>query len=112
MATFVERKRGSFAKNSVLRILDCDWTPLYMACGKFKGVWERVNKAGYLWVDGYKVLGGPSTGYKLYFNKKLCVPSGLGSKFVAAQHILSGHSGVNRLMSDLRARFEFGHEPP
>ena len=27
MATFIERKRGTFAKNSVLRLLDCDWTP-------------------------------------------------------------------------------------
>ena len=36
----------------------------------------------------------------------------MGSKIVAAQHILSGHLGVNRLLTDLRVRYEFGHEPP
>ena len=42
MATFVERKRGTFAKNSVLRLLDCDWTPLYATCGKFGEIWKRL----------------------------------------------------------------------
>ena len=65
-----------------------------------------------MWVEGYKVLGSPTTGYKLYYNEKLCVPNGLGSKIVAAQHILSGHVGVNRLLTDLRVKYEFGHEPP
>ena len=112
LATFVERKRGSFAKNSVLRLLDCDWTPLYSTCGRFGEVWKRLHDPGYVWVEGYKVLGSPVTGYKLYFNEKLCVPTGFGSKIVAAQHISSGHLGVNRLLKDLRVKYEFGHEPP
>ena len=75
-------------------------------------MWKRLHDPGYVWVEGYKVLGSPVTGYKLYFNEKLCVPTGFGSKIVAAQHISSGHLGVNRLLKDLRVKYEFGHGTP
>ena len=49
-----------------------------------------------MWPDGYKLHGKLRTGYKLYFDGKLCVPTGLGYKIVAAKHIISGHIGAKK----------------
>ena len=109
----MERRKRKFKENSVLRLLDCNWDELYAKCNMWNVAWHQFHHPeSHMWPDGYKLHGNLRTGYKLYFEEKLCVPTGLGYKIVAAQHIISGHIGANKLVMDLKILYNFGYEPP
>ena len=75
--------------------------------------WYQIHHPqNHKWPEGYQLYGSIKTGYKLYFEGNLCVPTGLGYKIVAAQHMISGHLGANKLVTELQTLYNFGHEPP
>ena len=44
---------------------------------------------------------------KIYHNQKLSVPQDLVTKVIMAQHLVMGHTGVEKLIPELKARYAF-----
>ena len=94
-------------KPSPLYFMDHDWVIMYQRCPKWKESWDQVHQPEGQWPLWYQLREG-----KLYHRNKICVPSGLGIKIVAAHHQKNGHSGVKRLLEEVRSGYWFGEERP
>ena len=71
----MERKKGTFKENSVLRLLDSNWDELYAMCNMWNVAWYQIHHPeSHMWPDGYKLHGTLRTGYKLYFEEKCVYP--------------------------------------
>ena len=80
-AIYLDRKRGSYTQNNVLRLLECDWDEFYITCPTFQKPWDDMKNCNSMpWPQGYKKVGSPEIGYKMFHEEKLCVPKALVNK--------------------------------
>ena len=88
-------------------VLDWDWNQKYGVCPRWQTVWQAIKRAqknaSVAWPQGYQIHHG-----KLYWDGKLCVPTGVCREVIKSHHVQTGHLGVKRLMQEIQRRYHMG----
>ena len=79
-----------------------EWAEHYDSSPTWGSYWKATQDPQADWPRGVRINGG-----KMIWAGRVCVPEALCRRVVAAHHREWGHVGVNRLVRELRLRFEF-----
>ena len=82
--------------------MDEVWNSYYEKSECWSASWLATQDPHGEWPAGVKILEG-----KMYWAGRLCIPDDLCLRVVVAYHQEWGHIGVNRMVHELRHRFEF-----
>ena len=81
-------------------IMDADWSGEYQACPFFAEPWVQTVTGEVDWPRDYKVHRS-----KMYYQEKLCVPTGLVHEVLRIHHEWVGHVGNDRLLPEVLRRY-------
>ena len=80
-----------------------DWTWWYERCPKWGEKWKRTH-TGYVWAEGIRLVDGK----RMYFDGRLCVPTGTATVVLREHHNAIGHVGGDRLLAEMERWYDFG----
>jgi len=99
-ARLVEDPGATQAMRAPSHIMDEDWSGDYECCPFFAEPWMLTTNGEIDWPREYQVYNG-----KMYYQERLCIPTGLVYEVLRIHHEWVGHVGNDRLLPEVLRRY-------